>query len=83
MLKVGDKVDSWTILNIDPSGQRAVCACVCTTTRILSIRALLAGEVTPSCGCQTLTPAQQWARHEEAVERKRQRNLKHWKPGDR
>lgn len=32
-LGVGDRVDSWTIINVDPSGTRAVCACACSTTR--------------------------------------------------
>lgn len=80
-LGVGDRVDAWTVISIDPSGMRAVCMCVCSTTRILSIRALASGDVAPSCGCQTLTPAQEWQRHEAAAERKRQRNMKDWKPG--
>jgi hypothetical protein len=82
MLKVGAKIDYWTIINIDPGGTRAVCMCECKTTRIISLKALAAGEAAPSCGCQGLTPAQRWELREAAAEKKRQQNMKDvWKPG--
>lgn len=81
MLKVGAVIDAWTVTHIDAAGSRAICECVCGTMRTLAVPALLAGEATPSCGCQTLTPFQGWQRHEAAAERKRQKNFEDWEPG--
>jgi hypothetical protein len=80
MLKPGDHINSWTVIQTD--GARATCICKCDSVRILAVAALLDGTATPSCGCQAPTPQQRWEELEAAAEKARRKKLRDfWKPG--
>ena len=81
MLKPGDRIGAWTILSVSPDGGRAICACSCSTTRILAVAALMDGSAAMSCGCQPLSKKRKRAQREGLAEEQRRREWREWKPG--
>jgi hypothetical protein len=81
MLKAGDHIGAWTVVNVDPAGAQCVCLCRCGATRILAVGALVDGTAAPSCGCQPLSRKQKRAQREGFAEDQRRQSIRDWKPG--
>jgi hypothetical protein len=46
----GQIIGNWEILNVEPNGKRACCACSCGTVRVVAVEALVSGTAAESCG---------------------------------
>jgi hypothetical protein len=75
----GATINGWQVLNLD--NRRVSCVCSsCSEVRILAAAALVDGSAAP-CDCQPLSPREAALRRTEADRRKRQHELKRWRPG--
>lgn len=54
-IKPGDHINGVEVLSIDPVGKRAVVACPCGSTHLVSVEALAAGQV----ACPAARPTKQ------------------------
>jgi hypothetical protein len=77
----GQRIRGFEILSVDPSGKRVIVGCRCGAAHIFSVEALFNGSVT--CITMSLTAEQIAALRDEATHRRRRREQRDWRPGER